>query len=150
MCCISIRYAPIRCKLKCWLTLNQNNVSEWEGMSTCELLFQWIRYWSNRKQDTTISLKSKNFFSSWRSWNIVHMAWNNKYSLLTHSNNLMPIFFLLPHAVSKHKYFGKVKKNTGVRISVYISGQEQEALYVPHWSILMTYCLQSHSFISVL
>jgi hypothetical protein len=31
----------VKIKSKDWLVKNQDNVSEWNDMSTCELLFQW-------------------------------------------------------------------------------------------------------------
>jgi hypothetical protein len=40
ICCFSAKYTAIRRKSKDWLTLNQDNVSEWGDMSTCGLLFQ--------------------------------------------------------------------------------------------------------------
>jgi hypothetical protein len=32
--------SPLSCKNKNWLARNRNNVSEWNNMSTCVLLFQ--------------------------------------------------------------------------------------------------------------
>ena len=40
ICCFSAKHAALRRKSKDWLTQNQNNVSEWNDMSTCRLLFQ--------------------------------------------------------------------------------------------------------------
>ena len=40
MCCFSAKHAALRRKSKDWLSRNQDNVSEWSDMSTCELLFQ--------------------------------------------------------------------------------------------------------------
>jgi hypothetical protein len=40
ICCFSVKHAALRSKRKDWLAQNQNNVSEWSDMSTCELLFQ--------------------------------------------------------------------------------------------------------------
>jgi hypothetical protein len=41
MCCFSTKHAALRSKSKDWLARNQNNVSEWNDMSTHRLLFQW-------------------------------------------------------------------------------------------------------------
>jgi hypothetical protein len=41
LCCFSTKHAALRIKSKDWLVKNQDNVSEWNDMSTCELLFQW-------------------------------------------------------------------------------------------------------------
>ena len=43
ICCFSAKHTALR-RIKNWLALefwNQDNVSEWEDMSTHELLFQW-------------------------------------------------------------------------------------------------------------
>ena len=40
ICCFSAKHSAFRSKSKDWLTLDQNNVSEWSDMSTRELLFQ--------------------------------------------------------------------------------------------------------------
>ena len=41
ICCFSaIKHAPLRSKIKDWLSWNQNNVSEWGDMSIRGLLFQ--------------------------------------------------------------------------------------------------------------
>jgi hypothetical protein len=40
ICCFSAKHAALRRKSKDWLAWNQNNLSEWSGMSTRELLFQ--------------------------------------------------------------------------------------------------------------
>ena len=40
MCCFSTKHAALRSKSKDWLARNQNNVSEWNDMSTHRLLFQ--------------------------------------------------------------------------------------------------------------
>ena len=40
MCCFSTKHAVSRSKSKDWLARNQNNVSEWNDMSTHRLLFQ--------------------------------------------------------------------------------------------------------------
>ena len=40
ICCFSTKHAALRRKSKDWLTRNQNNVSKWNDMSTCGLLFQ--------------------------------------------------------------------------------------------------------------
>ena len=40
ICCFSAKHAALRRKSKDWLTQNQNNVSEWNDMSTHGLLFQ--------------------------------------------------------------------------------------------------------------
>jgi hypothetical protein len=37
----------------------------------------------------------------------------------------------------------KCEKNTGVRLSVYISGQEQEALYVPQQNKNVNICMHN-------
>ena len=42
MCCFSTKHAALRSKSKDWLARNQNNVSEWNDMSTHRLLFQWL------------------------------------------------------------------------------------------------------------
>jgi hypothetical protein len=41
ICCFYEKHAALRRKSKDWLARNQNNVSEWSGMSTRGLLFQW-------------------------------------------------------------------------------------------------------------
>ena len=40
ICCFSAKHATLRRKTIDWLARNQNNVSEWSGMSTRGLLFQ--------------------------------------------------------------------------------------------------------------
>jgi hypothetical protein len=40
ICCFSTKHTALRRKSKDWLARNQNNVSEWNDMSTCRLLFQ--------------------------------------------------------------------------------------------------------------
>ena len=40
VCCFSAKHTALWSKSKDLLTLNQNNVSEWNDMSTCRLLFQ--------------------------------------------------------------------------------------------------------------
>jgi hypothetical protein len=40
MCSFSVKHTALRKKGKDWLAWNQNNVSEWNDMSTRELLFQ--------------------------------------------------------------------------------------------------------------
>ena len=40
ICCFSAKYVALRRKSKIWLTQNQENVSEWGGMSIRGLLFQ--------------------------------------------------------------------------------------------------------------
>jgi hypothetical protein len=42
MCCFSAKQAALSSKSKDWLARNQDNVSEWSDMSTCDLLFQWV------------------------------------------------------------------------------------------------------------
>jgi hypothetical protein len=39
--CFSAKHAALRSRSKNWLARNQNNVSEWNDMSTRRLLFQW-------------------------------------------------------------------------------------------------------------
>ena len=34
ICCFSAKYAALKCKNKEWLAQNQDNVSEWDDMST--------------------------------------------------------------------------------------------------------------------
>jgi hypothetical protein len=41
ICCFSAKHAAFRIKNKDWSARNQNNVSEWNDMSTRGLLFQW-------------------------------------------------------------------------------------------------------------
>ena len=41
ICCFSAKYVALRRKSKIWLPQNQENVSEWGGMSIRGLLFQW-------------------------------------------------------------------------------------------------------------
>jgi hypothetical protein len=41
ICCFSAKHTALRRKNKNWLAQNQNNVSEWSGVSTRGLLFQW-------------------------------------------------------------------------------------------------------------
>ena len=40
ICCLSAKHTALRRKRKDWLAQNQENVSEWGGMSIRELLFQ--------------------------------------------------------------------------------------------------------------
>ena len=40
ICCFSTKHAAVRSKSKDWLARNRNNVSEWNDMSICRLLFQ--------------------------------------------------------------------------------------------------------------
>ena len=40
MCCFSVKHAALRRKSKDRLAWNQDNVSEWDDMSICGLLFQ--------------------------------------------------------------------------------------------------------------
>ena len=40
ICCFSAKYVALRRKSKDWLAQNQNNVSEWNDMSTRGLLFK--------------------------------------------------------------------------------------------------------------
>ena len=40
ICCFSAKYVALRRKSKIWLPQNQENVSEWGGMSIRGLLFQ--------------------------------------------------------------------------------------------------------------
>jgi hypothetical protein len=40
ICCFSAKHAALRRKSKDWLSRNQNNVFEWNDMSTHGLLFQ--------------------------------------------------------------------------------------------------------------
>ena len=39
--CFSAKHVVLRRKIKDWLVVNQNNVSEWSDMSIRGLLFQW-------------------------------------------------------------------------------------------------------------
>jgi len=39
MCCFSSKHATLRRKIRDWLALDQDNVSEWDDMSIRELLF---------------------------------------------------------------------------------------------------------------
>jgi hypothetical protein len=41
ICCFCTKYPTLRSKSKDWLTLNQDNVYEWDNMSIWGLLFQW-------------------------------------------------------------------------------------------------------------
>jgi hypothetical protein len=41
ICCFSAKHVALRRKSNDWLAQNQNNVSEWNDMSTCGLLFKW-------------------------------------------------------------------------------------------------------------
>jgi hypothetical protein len=41
ICCFYAKYVALRRKSKIWLTQNQENVSEWGGLSIRGLLFQW-------------------------------------------------------------------------------------------------------------
>ena len=41
ICCFSAKHVALRKKSKDWLTLNQDNVSEWGDMSIRGLLFHW-------------------------------------------------------------------------------------------------------------
>jgi hypothetical protein len=40
ICCFSAKHAVLKRKSKDWLARNRNNVSKWNDMSTCGLLFQ--------------------------------------------------------------------------------------------------------------
>ena len=41
--CFSSKHAVLRGKSKDWLAQNQDNVTEWNYMSNCRLLFQWAK-----------------------------------------------------------------------------------------------------------
>ena len=41
VCCFSVEHAALWRKNKDWLARNQNNVSEWNDICTCGLLFHW-------------------------------------------------------------------------------------------------------------
>ena len=41
ICCFSAKHVALRRKSKDWLARNQNNVFEWNDMSTLGLFFQW-------------------------------------------------------------------------------------------------------------
>ena len=79
MCCISANHASLRRKKKDWLARIQNNVPEWNDMSTRELLFQW----DNTIKIQFTSLKI-NLFLPWYSCKIAELALNSNHSL-THS-----------------------------------------------------------------
>jgi hypothetical protein len=79
MCCISANHASLRRKKKDWLARIQNNVPEWNDMSTRELLFQW----DNTIKILFTSLKI-NLFLPWYSWTIAELTLNSNRSL-THS-----------------------------------------------------------------
>jgi hypothetical protein len=62
ICCFSAKHAALRRKSKDWLVRNQNNVSEWNHMSTRGLLFQWastikfqLSCWSSTKHTSSSS-----------------------------------------------------------------------------------------------
>ena len=40
ICCFSAKHAALRRNSKDWLARNRNNMSEWDDMSICGLLFQ--------------------------------------------------------------------------------------------------------------
>ena len=40
ICCLSSKHTALRRKSKDWLVRNEDNVSEWDNMSICRLLFQ--------------------------------------------------------------------------------------------------------------
>ena len=85
ICCFSTNHAALRNKIKDWLALNQNNVSEWSDMSTRGLLFQWVGTMQIQyKADLIIISLKINLFSSWHSWKIAELTLNNNHSL-THS-----------------------------------------------------------------
>jgi hypothetical protein len=73
ICCFSAKHAALR-KNKDWLAQNQDNVSEWDDMSICRLLFQWASTINIQlsvlvlyKADTIIILLKINLFSPWYS-----------------------------------------------------------------------------------
>ena len=41
VCCLSAKHAALRRKSKDWVSRNNENVSKWNDMSTCGLLFKW-------------------------------------------------------------------------------------------------------------
>ena len=89
ICCFSAKHAALKRKSKNWLTLNQNNVSEWIDMSIRGLLFQWastIKILFNvlvKKKVDLINISLKiNLFSPWYSSKITELALNN--NQLTH------------------------------------------------------------------
>ena len=41
ICCVSAKHAALSRKNKDWLARNQDIMSEWVNISTCELLYQW-------------------------------------------------------------------------------------------------------------
>ena len=93
MCCFSAKYvyAALRRKNKDWLARNQDNVSEWGGMSIRGLLFQWATCNTTKiqlsvlvyyKVDPIIISLIFNLFSSWFSRKNVELALNNNHSLI--------------------------------------------------------------------
>ena len=61
ICCLSAKHESLRRKSKDWLDRNQNNVSDWNDMSTRGRLFQWtssIKFqvcWSSTKWTSSSS-----------------------------------------------------------------------------------------------
>jgi hypothetical protein len=41
LCCFSAKHAVLRSKSKDWMAWNRNNVSEWNNIFTCRLLFHY-------------------------------------------------------------------------------------------------------------
>ena len=87
--CFSAKHAALRSKSNDWLPRNQNNVSKWNAMSTCGLLFQWASTIKIQlsmlvllKADLNIislNLQKCNLFSPWYCWKIAHLVLNNNH-----------------------------------------------------------------------
>jgi hypothetical protein len=90
ICSFSAKHTALRRKSKDWLARNQNNVSEWSGMSIRGLMFQWsstikiqliVLIWSKTDLIIIISLKM-NLFLPWYSWKLAEFALSNTHSIL--------------------------------------------------------------------
>ena len=90
VCCFFAKPAAIRRKSNDWLARNQNNMSEWNNISTRGLLFEWTSTiqinqacWSRTKPTSSPS-HWKLTCSPWYSWKIAELALCNNHSF-THS-----------------------------------------------------------------
>ena len=88
ICFFSAKHVTLRKKSKDWLTLNQDNVSEWGDMSIRGLLFHWtstiqiqLSLLLQSKADLIIISLHINLFSPWHSWEIAVLVLNSNHSL---------------------------------------------------------------------
>ena len=126
ICCFSTKHAASRRKSKDWLVRNQNNVSEWNDMSTSRLLFQWastikiqLSVLVYNKADLIIISLKINLFSPWYSWKIAELALNNNHSLTWIASLHIK---LATHHFAIHIFPGCVKRITISFSKLYMGG----------------------------